>query len=105
MNGDSANSTREARLARRRERYRERREEETPEQREARLRRQRESAGGRRAQPGTEPRLEQLNSVKLGYAGVENLTEEGGHRQGAKKQVNSVKLGNGTERAGHIHYY
>ena len=50
MNGDSANSTREARLARRRERYRERRAEETPEQREARLRRQRESDRGRRAQ-------------------------------------------------------
>ena len=35
----------------------------------------------------------QLNNVKLSFAGEENLTEEGGHRQGAKKQVNSVKLG------------
>ena len=48
----------------------------------------------------------QLNSVKLGFAGKEKLTEEGGHRHRTKKQLNSVKLGlpygdNKTERAGH----
>ena len=52
----------------------------------------------------------QRNSVKLGFAGEERVTEEGGHRHatvvwrgrgsatpdyrhGAKKQLNSVKLG------------
>ena len=44
--------------------------------------------------------------MKLGFAGKEKLTEEGGHRHRAKKQLNSVKLGlpygdNRTERAGH----
>ena len=32
----------------------------------------------------------QLNRVKLGLAGEEKLTEEGGHRHGAKKQLNSI---------------
>ena len=34
----------------------------------------------------------QLNRVKLGFAGEEKLTEEGGYRHRAKKQLNSVKL-------------
>ena len=35
----------------------------------------------------------QLNRVKLGLAGEEKLTEEGGHRHGAKKQLNSICIG------------
>ena len=30
--------------------------------------------------------------MKLGFAGKGKVTEEGGHRHGAKKQLNSVKL-------------
>ena len=44
----------------------------------------------RRAQETAD--LNSLN-VKLGFKGEKKLTEEGGHRYGAKKQLNSVKLG------------
>ena len=41
------------------------------------------------------------NRVKLGLAGEEKLTEEGGHRHGAKKQLNSVKLVSQNE----VHFF
>ena len=34
----------------------------------------------------------QLNSMKLGFAGEEKLIEEGGHRHGTKKQLNTPCL-------------
>lgn len=40
-----------------------------------------------------------LNSVKLGFAGKERLIEEGGHRHGPKKRLNSVRLQRQQDRA------
>ena len=99
MNRDSANPT-QGRRRRRKQRDRQARATETPEYREARLARRIERYRERRAEETL------LSSVKLGFADKEKLTEEGGHRYGAKKQLNSVKLGlpygdNRTERAGH----
>ncbi len=59
-------------------------------------------AGENATEKGGQMKL--LNSVKLGFAGKERLIEEGGHRHGPKKRLNSVRLGlpyrdNRTEHA------